>query len=423
LKFTQLEDFMELTPIYKRVIGLDVHQAQISACAIIEQADGTLLVHQKQFGAFERDRKALAQWVLSMQPEQVVMQSTGIYWKSPYAALEAVGIIAYVVNARHVKSVPGRKTDVADAQWLAMLARAGLLRASFIPKADVRHLRHIARQRQKLGGMLASEKNRIHKLLTDAGIRLGVVVSDLHGVSARAMVKALIAGKSVTQVLALASARLRAPREQIFEALQAQELTQAHRFCLREIMAHIEELESRMVRFEQELLRCLADAGYNEVLYLLQTLPGIDVMGAALLVVEIGADMGAFGSAQRLSSWVGMCPGNNESAGKRKSGRTRKGNVWVRRLLCEFAQAAARSRCALKDKFKALSVRKGHKRSIVALGHKMLRTIYAMLSKKTHYVDKTVDYEALMVERNAPRWLKMLVKHGFVATPAQADFN
>jgi transposase len=334
---------MELTPIYKRVIGLDVHQAQISACAIIEQADGKLLVHQKQFGAFERDRKALAQWVLSMQPEQVVMQSTGIYWKSPYAALEAVGIIAYVVNARHVKSVPGRKTDVADAQWLAMLARAGLLRASFIPKADVRHLRHIARQRQKLGGMLASEKNRIHKLLTDAGIRLGVVVSDLHGVSARAMVKALIAGKSVTQVLALASARLR---------------------------------------------------------------------------VEIGADMGAFGSAQRLSSWVGMCPGNNESAGKRKSGRTRKGNVWVRRLLCEFAQAAARSRCALKDKFKALSVRKGHKRSIVALGHKMLRTIYAMLSKKTHYVDKTVDYEALMVERNVPRWLKMLVKHGFVATPA-----
>ena len=153
-------------------------------------------------------------------------------------------------------------------------------------------------------------------------------------------------------------------------------------------------------------------------LQLLQTLPGIDLMGAAMLLVEIGGDMSVFGSAQRLASWVGICPGNNESAGKRKSGRIRKGNAWVRRLLCEFAHAAARSRCALKAKFQALSVRKGHKRSIVALGHKMLRTIYAMLSKKTHHVDKTVDYEALMVARNAPRWLQMLVKHGFVPATA-----
>ena len=350
--------------------------------------------------------------------DKLVMESTGIYWKSPYAALESVGIVAWVVNARHVKAVPGRKTDVADAQWLASLARAGLLRASFIAKADLRSLRHIARHRQKLGGMLASEKNRLHKLLTDAGIRLGVVVSDLHGQSARAMVKALIAGKSVPDVLNLASNRLRASREDIFEALQAEEITPAHRFCLVEIMAHIEELEARMARFDAELLRSLHDAGYGVPLRLLQTLPGIDLMGAAMLLVEIGDDMSVFGCAQRLASWVGMCPGNNESAGKRKSGRIRKGNAWVRRLLCEFAQAAGRSRCALKDKFQALNVRKGHKRSIVALGHKMLRTIYAMLSKNTHYVDKTVDYEALMVARNAPRWLQMLVKHGYVPTPA-----
>ena len=147
-------------------------------------------------------------------------------------------------------------------------------------------------------------------------------------------------------------------------------------------------------------------------------MPGIDLMGAAMLLVEIGSDMSVFGSAQRLASWVGMCPGNNEPAGKRKSGGIRKGNAWVRRLLCEFAQAAGRSRCVLKDKFLALNVRKGHKRSIVALGHKMMRTIYAMLSKKTHYVDKPVDYEALIVARNAPRWLQMLVKHGFVPAPA-----
>ena len=409
---------MELTPIYKRVIGLDVHQAQISACAIIEQADGSAVLERREFGGFKTDRKALAEWAHAITPDLVVMESTGIYWKSPFAALEAAGIVAWVVNARHVKTVPGRKTDVADAQWLATLARAGLLRASFIAKADLRSLRHIARQRQKLGGMLSSEKNRVHKLLTDAGIRLGVVVSDLHGQSARAMVKALIAGKSVPDVLSLASNRLRARREDIFEALQAEDLTPAHRFVLTEIMAHIEELEARMVRFDEELLRSLVDAGYGVPLRLLQTLPGIDLMGAAMLLVEIGGDMSVFGSAQRLASWVGICPGNNESAGKRKSGRIRKGNAWVRRLLCEFAQAAGRSRCALKAKFQALSVRKGHKRSIVALGHKMLRTIYAMLSKKTHYVDKTVDYEALMVARNAPRWLLMLVKHGFVPAPA-----
>lgn len=409
---------MELTPIFKRVIGLDVHQAQITACAIMEQADGTVVIDERQFGGFKRDRKALAQWARSVQPEVVVMESTGIYWKSPFAALEREGIIAWIVNARHVKAVPGRKTDVADAQWLASLARAGLLKPSFVAKADIRHLRHISRYRQKLVGMLASEKNRVHKLLSDAGIRLGVVVSDLHGQSARQMVKALIAGKSVPEVLSLASNRLRASREEIFEALQAEELTQAHRFTLKLIMAHLESIEHDIACLDAELLRCLRESGYTQSLQLLQTLPGIDLMGAAMLLVEIGGDMSVFGSAQRLASWVGICPGNNESAGKRHSGRIRKGNAWVRRLLCEFAQAAGRSRCALKGKFQALSVRKGHKRSVVALAHKMLRIIYAMLSKHTHYVDKSVDYEALMVARNAPRWLQMLVKHGYVAAVA-----
>jgi transposase len=406
---------MELTPIYKRVIGLDVHQAKISACAIAELPDGTLTVEQREFGGFKRDRRALADWARAFGPEVVVMESTGIYWKSPYAALEAVGITAWVVNARHVKTVPGRKTDVADAQWLATLARSGLLHASFIPPANIRHLRLIARQRQKLGGMLASEKNRLHKLLADAGIRLGVVVSDIHGQAGRAMVKALIEGKPMSEILDLAG-RLRASRAELFEALQPEELSSSHRFVLTEIMAHIEELEERMVRFEHELLRGLTT--WRPQLALLQTIPGIDLMGAAMLLVEISAEMDSFGSAEKLASWVGICPGNNESAGKRKSGKTRKGNAWVRRLLCEFAQAAARSRCALKDKFAALSIRKGHKKSIVALAHKMLRIVFSILKNNTPYHDKVVDYEALSVQRNAPRWIKMLVKHGFI--PANA---
>lgn len=406
---------MDITPIHKRVIGLDIHQNKISACAIAEQADGKVTVEHREFAGFKRDRKALSQWASAFAPDVVVMESTGIYWKSPYAALEKVGIAAWVVNARHVKTVPGRKTDVADAQWLATLARAGLVRASFIPPADVRHLRLIARQRQKLGGMLASEKNRLHKLLADAGVRLNVLVSDIHGQAGRAMVKALIAGQPMSAILDCAG-RLRATRAELFEALQPEELSAKHLFVLREVMAHIEFLEAMMARFEKELLDGMR--AWQPQLVLLQTIPGIDAMGAAMLLVEIGPDMTSFGNAQRLASWVGICPGNNESAGKRKSGRTRKGNAWVRRLLCEFAQAAARSRCALKDKFAALSIRKGHKKSIVALAHKMLRIIYAMLSDGTPYQDRTVDYEALVVQRNAPRWIKMLAKHGYLPATA-----
>lgn len=407
---------MELVALYKRVVGLDVHQAQITACALIEEPDGTTRIEQRRFGGFKRDRRELAQWVASLKPDEVVMESTGIYWKSPYAALEAVGIRAKVVNARHVKNVPGRKTDVGDAHWLATLARAGLLRGSFVPPAKLRELRLIARQRQKLVGQLASEKNRLHKVLTDSGVRLGVVVSDLHGQSARAMVKAIIAGQPPHEVLKLASRRLKASREEIFDALQG-ELTASHRFVLGELMQHIEETEARIDRFDARLLGELESE--RNILALLQTIPGVDLIGAAMLLVEIGTDMDAFGSAERLASWVGICPGNNESAGKRKSGRVRKGNLYVRRLLCEFAHAASRTTSVFKSKFQSLVVRRGYKRAIIAIGHKILRTIFFMLKRREHYRDSATDYEALSVQRNAPRWIKALTKFGFI-TPANA---
>lgn len=404
---------MELVTLHKRVIGLDVHQAQITACAIIEESDGTTRVEQRQFGAFKRDRRALAEWAAALLPDEVVMESTGIYWKSPYAALETAGIRALVVNARHVKNVPGRKTDIGDAQWLATLARAGLLRGSFIPPALLRELRLIARQRQKLVGQLASEKNRLHKVLTDGGIRLGVVVSDLHGQSARAMVKAIVAGRPSHEVLDCASRRLKASREELFDAVQG-ELTASHRFVLDELMHHVEEIEARIKRFDIRLLDGLA----GEHNALLQTLPGVDLIGAAMLLVEIGSDMDAFGSADRLASWVGICPGNNESAGKRKSGRVRKGNLYVRRLLCEFAHAASRTTSVFKSKFQALIIRRGHKRSIVALAHKLLRTMFFMLKRGEHYRDSATDYEALSVQRNAPRWIKALTRFGFIPAAA-----
>ena len=406
---------MELAKLYKRVVGLDVHQAKITACAITEDEAGQTSVELAEFGGFKRDRQAMAQWVAAHGAEMVVMESTGIYWKSPHAALEQVGIVATVVNARHVKTVPGRKTDWADAQWLAMLARAGMLRASFVPPAQFRALRHVGRQRQQLIGILSSEKNRVHKILSDGGIRLSVVVSDIHGVAGRAMVKALIAERSPAEVLMLAGNRLKADRTELLDALDG-DLTADHRFVLNELIAHIEELERRIDRFDHYLLDQLAP--YRSTLALMQTIPGIDAMGAALLLVEIGNDMSAFGSVDRLASWVGICPGNNESAGKRKTGRIRKGNPWVRRLLCQFAHAASRTRCAFKSKFEALRLRRGHKRAIVAIAHKILKTVFLLISRQTHYRDSATDFEALSVARNAPRWLKMLKKHGFIPAAA-----
>ena len=405
----------QLQAIHRRVIGLDVHQSQITACALIEQPDGTTQIERRQFGPFKRDRRALAEWASDLNPDEVVMESTGIYWKSPYSALEGVGIRAKVVNARHVKNVPGRKTDVGDAEWLAMLARAGLLRASFVPPAQLRELRLVARQRQNLIRQLTQEKNRLHKILTDSGIRLNVVVSDIHGDSARAMIKSLIAGESAAQALSHASNRLKAPREEIFEALQG-DLSDCHRFVLQEIMQHLESLEAAIARFDERLLEGLTAQHY--ALDLLETLPGVDRIGAAMLIVEIGTEMQAFGRADRLASWVGICPGNHESAGKRQSGRIRKGNAAARRLLCEFAHAASRTPSVFKSRFEALVVRRGYKRAIVAIGHKILKTIFHMLTRRECYRDSTVDYEAQSVKRNAPRWIKKLKQYGFITQTA-----
>lgn len=407
---------MEIEAIYKSAAGLDVHQKHVTASVIVEQMDGTIQTETQEFGSFKRDRRALAKWIKQWMPEIVVMESTGIYWKSTYATLENYGIRALVVNARHVKQVPGRKTDIADSRWLAMLARAGLLRGSFIPPEQIRNLRLISRQRQKLVGMLASEKNRLHKVLTDGGIRLSTVVSDIHGQSARRMTECLLEGGTPEQALEYASSRLKASHEVLLDSLDG-DLTDVHLFVLRETLDHIRDLEIRISRFDSELLKELAP--YRWALNLLQTIPGIDETGAAMLIVEIGVEMDAFGTADRLSSWAGICPGNNESAGKRKTGRIRKGNPYVRRLLCEMANAARRTTSGFKSKYASLVIRRGHKRSIIALGHKLLKTIFVLLSRNVPYHDTTVDYEQLLVKRNAPRWIAALRRYNLL--PREVD--
>jgi transposase len=342
------------------------------------------------------------------------MESTGIFWKAVYAALEDAGIEGRVVNARHVKQVPGRKTDVCDSEWLAELGRCGLLRHSFIPPGDLRELRLLTRYRRKLTGVLASEKNRLHKILDDAGIRLGCVVTDIDGVSARAMVEALIdGGLTPEQMAEKALGRLQKKKDDLQLALEG-EISDRHRLVLQKILGHVKWLQRQIAIIDGQIVAAMKP--YEEEWKLLQTIPGLDVVSAAMLIAEVGVDMTRFGSSDRFCSWGGMCPGNQESAGKRKSGRTRKANPYVRSLLCETANSARKTRSQFQGLHKGLVIRRGHKRAIVAVGHRILKIVYTLLSKKEPYRDPEIDYEALVVHRNAPRWLSALHKYGYLSS-------
>ncbi|CDH44600.1 IS110 family transposase [Candidatus Contendibacter odensensis] len=401
---------MDIQPIFRCAVGIDIHLALLCVCIIIAEPGVEPVVHRREFGGFQRDRRAMADWIASFKPDIVVMESTGIYWKSPYAALEKVGIHAQVVNARQVKKVPGRKTDTSDAEWLAMLARAGLLRGSFIPPERLHTLRQVSRHHQKITAMRAMEKNRLVKVLSDAGVRITAVVSDPHGVAATAMINCLLDGGTPEQALSLAG-RLQAPREELLAALQG-ELSADHRFVANTIRHHLQALEAQRADLERYLVEALQP--HEAALQLLMTMPGIDRLAAAKLLVEIGVDMTAFGNAGRLCKWAGVCPGNDESAGKRRRGDTAPGNRYVRTLLCQIAWAAVRTTSQFKSRFQNLVSRRGTKKAIVAIGHKVLKTVFVLLSRQVPYHDSTVDYEALAVKRNAPRWIKQLRKFGYL---------
>ena len=394
-----------LRALHRRVAGPDVHRMLHVVTVLIEQPDGSMQRQAREFGGFRRDCVALAAWLVELRVELVVMESTGIYWKSVYAHLENAGVRAWVVNAHSIKYVPGRKTDMADSEWLAVLARFGLVRASFIPPKDLRELRLISRYRRKLSAMCASEVNRLHKVLDDGGIKLGGVVSDINGVSARAMVSGLIEGKPVEQLLALAHGNMKSKRDDLLASLQG-DLSARHLFVLGHIHAHIETLHSQLAKIDRYLLDAMAPYAWAHGL--LQTIPGIDRIGAALILIEIGDNMSRFGCAERLANWAGLCPGNNESAGKRKSGRTGHGNSTIRFILCECANAARMTKSTLSSKYRSLMVRKSHKKTIVAIAHKMLRLIFLILSRQQPYLDQHIDYAAMSAKKNAPRWIKQL---------------
>lgn len=394
-----------LQPLHRRVAGIDVHRMLHVVTVVVERPDGSIEEFSREFGGFRRDCRALAEWLAELRVELVVMESTGIYWKSVHAHLERAGIAAWVVNAHFIKHVPGRKTDMSDSQWLAVLARFGLVRASFIPPKDLRELRLVSRYRRKLTHMHSAEVNRLHKVLDDAGIKLGGVVSDINGVSATAMVKGLIAGQPIDSLLGLARGTLKLKRDELQAALDG-ELSARHLFVLKHIHTHIESLQRELADIDAYLLAAMQP--YALAHGLLQTIPGIDQIAAALILVEIGDDMERFGCAERLASWAALCPGNNESAGKRKSGRTRHGNGLIRYILCECANAARMTKSSLAAKYRSLTVRKSHKKAIVAVAHKMIRLIYVLLTRQQAYLDQHVDYAAMSARKNAPRWIKQL---------------
>jgi transposase len=398
-----------LTPLHPCVAGIDVHRLLHVVTVLITEADGSITKQQREFGGFKRDLRALADWLRMLQVRLVVMESTGIYWKSAYSHLERADIPTWVVNAHVIKHVPGRKTDLGDSEWLAILARFGLVRGSFIPPQDLRELRLVSRYRRKLTQQRASEINRLHKVLDDGGVKLGGVVADLQGVSARAMVAGLVAGKSLPDLLAMTRGSLKHKRALLTEALDG-DLSPRHLLVLRTVQEHIAYLDQEIATLDAYLFTAMQP--YQWAWELLQTIPGIDAITSALLLIEIGDDMTCFGSAERLASWAALCPGNHASAGKRTSGKTRKGNGMVRALLCECANAARRTKSSLASYYRSLHVRKSHKKCIVAVAHKLLRIVYVLLARRVPYRDPGVDYAAMSAQKNAPRWIKALQKIG-----------
>lgn len=406
---------MQIQPLFRCVAGLDVHLALVVVTIIsAESLEAEPKVETREFGAFKRDRRAMAEWIASFHPDEVSMESTGIYWKRVYVALERVGICAKVVNAYHVSKVPGRKTDFSDSLWLAMLTRAGLLKSSFVPDESVRHLRLASRHHTGLVDELARHKNRLLKVLNDGGMRLTATVSDAHGVACRAMIKAILAGQTPEQAVRLAG-KLKSDREELILALD-HELTPVHLYMAQTIQREIDFLESEIAELERYLSQQLASC--QPLIDLLLTLPGMDQLSASKLLVEIGTDMRAFARPDHLAVWSGVCPGNEQSAGTRKRAKTQRGNHHVRRILVEVAHAAARTHCYFKERFDAWRIRLGYKKSVVAVAHKIIKIVHVMLSRKVPYQDKSADYEALLVRRNRSRWIKALKKFGHLPETA-----
>ena len=380
---------MEL--VYERCCALDVHKRQVTACVHVPDRQGRRTELRAEFQTMTPDLLAMRDWLKGLGVSAIAMEATGVYWKPVYHLLED-DFELLLVNAQHVKNVPGRKTDVGDAQWLCQLLEHGLLRASFVPPKPIRELRDLTRYRKSLVWERAREANRLQKLLEDANIKLSDVASDVLGASGRAMLAALCEGNNDPAALAeLARGKLRAKLPALETALQGR-FSSHHALLLSHLLSHIDYLDQSIDSLSAEIEERLDP--FAQQRELLCTIPGVAERTAEVILAELGPDMGRFPSHRHAASWAAICPGNEESAGKRKTGKTRKGDRWLRTALVEAANSAAgRTKDTyLRAQYLRVKRRQGHKKAIVAVAHSILVAAYYILSEQKPYQELGGDF-------------------------------
>jgi transposase len=396
--------------LFLKVAGLDVHLKGIQAAVRCRQDSG-MLKQVRSFGTMTRDLRALADYLQGLGVTHVAMEATGEFWKPVWNVLEG-RFTLLLVNPRHLKKVPGRKTDVSDAEWIAQLLQYGLLRGSFVPPRALRNLRDLTRHRTQLAGEHTRMANRIHKLLEDTNIKLGAVASDILGQSGRKMLRALLNGQDNPEEIAdLAMGRLRAKIPELKLALEGN-CTEHHRFVLGRLLAHLGYLERQIREFNQRITQRLGEFLPTATYERLDAIPGFDRTMIENVLAEIGVDMTIFPDEHHLASWCGMCPGNEESAGRRLRSRTRKGNHWLRRSLVEAAWAASHvKKSYLKAQYRRLAPRRGKKRALLAVAHSLLVIVYHVLKNNVEYRDLGTDYFDRLEPERLRRYLVKRLQH------------
>ena len=395
--------------------GLDVHKRFVIACRRRLNVTGRVQSETKRFGTMTRDLEELATWLAEWGCTDVAMESTGVYWQPIYNVLEG-RLTIWLVNAHHVKQVPGRKTDVKDAEWLAQLLQHGLLKASFIPERTQRELRDLTRYRQSLIEERNRIANRLQKVLEDANVKLASVASNIQGVSAQEMLRALLAGETDPALLAqLARGQLRKKQAELEQALNGR-VQPHHRFLLTRLLGHLDFLDDELATMDRQIDELVRqNATFAEAIDRLDTIPGINRAVATLIVAEIGVDMRRFPSAGHLAAWAGLAPGNNQTGGKQRETSTRRGNRYLKRALVQAAKAAARKKGSyLKALYHRLAGRRGKNRATVAVAHTLLRIVYQLLLQEQTYRDLGETYfDQLDRDRTTHRLVQRLRRLGF----------
>lgn len=408
--------------VVRRCAGLDVHKEQVTTCVLVIDEHGELRSEVRTHETNTRGLSALRDWLCQEQVTHLAMESTGVYWKPVFNVVEGHIAKVLLVNAQHIKNVPGRKTDVKDCEWIAQLLQHGLLRGSFIPPVNVREWRDLTRTRTRLEQEKTRHANRLQKTLEDANVKLSSVASDVLGVSGREMIRAMIAGETDPDTLAdMAKGRLRERLPELRSALLGR-VTQHHRFMLEFLLDEVEQTERSIAKLDERLGSLMAP--FAEDLTRLQTIPGVGLRTAQVLLAEIGTDMKQFPTPQHLASWAGLCPGNNLSAGKRKGHANKKGSRWLRGALNEAAHGAARSkRSYLRAQHQRIKARRGPLRAAMAVAHSIIVSVHHMLSQKVDYDDLGIDYfdrkrKDRLVQHYVRRLAELGVKPDEVATLA-----